>query len=449
VPADPARLTTGRGSIEKGSPVTRSTLAAARVLAVVVALGSAGLAWAAAPVAAQDDVCSALTLEELRGALGTTFGEGFGFEGYCSWDATAGDESITVSIILEAGTLAELREQAPGGRDVTIAGLPAYAVDEVFDDELRAAAAAVEQGEVADALYIETTDPDLAILDAAVALMELAAPRLADMSISVEPESETSQPPACSIFDEAEVSEIVGRPLVETEYSDVSCTWETGPEATSFASASLSYDTSDLSEVRMFYPGGEDRTVADVPGYLYTFEMEGSTSAALAVDLGVETATISVVSPDPSFDAASAATRMMETALQRGLVAGPEPSTGPGACAALGADEVAGALGLQVQLEVVDFGDSCSYFADEPEAGIDIVISIADPETIGFEADSLGAEPIDGIGDEAWWAAGYGTLFARAGDAAYSVFVGGSGGMTDESRADMARTLMGLLLAQR
>lgn len=432
--------------------MSRSPLSALRALAFGATMGLVFLLGAALPVAAQDEVCATLTLDELQTALGVPFEEGFGFEGYCSWEAETTGGRISVALILEAGSLEELRGQEPGGMEVSVGGVEGYAVQQELPAEeglpaTRAAAVAVASDAIADAIYVESTDPGVDVMAAALALMELAAPRLATLELPVGPVTEFDQPPACDIFEPGELAEILGQPLTETEYSQGSCAWESDADATVFASISLSYDIADLAELRAYFPGGQDMTVSDLPAYLYSFEMEDSSQAALALDLGPETATLSIISPDPAFDAPSVAVSLLELALERGLTSGPEPEPGPSACSYLSAEAMSQAVGTGMDLELEDIGGTCSYLGGSEEDSLDILVTPEDPEYVDFAAESVGAQEVEGVGDQAWWSADYGVLYAVEGDRAFSVFVAGSGDMDAEMREALARSIMQALLA--
>ena len=269
------------------------------------------------------------------------------------------------------------------------------------------------------------------------------------MEIAPAPLPESNQPDPCDLFEPAELSSLLGQHLTETRYSTVACAWESPADSPSIASVSLTYDLADLAEVRGWYPDGQDVTVGGEPGFMYTAQLPDSSQAALSVDLGAETATLSIISPDPSFDAAGAATNLFDTAIQRGLTPGPEPSPGPSPCSFLTSEEVSAAMGLDVQFEALDYDTACSYFGGEGDQGIDVLVSAEDADTVGFAAEAVGATAIEGMGDEAWWSPDLDTLYARKGDSAFSVFVSSGGAELSPDRAlELARGVMAALLAK-
>jgi hypothetical protein len=426
--------------------VTRRALARS-VAALLGAVLVPALMGAPSPAAAQDDVCAALTPAELESAVGMPFGEGAGFEGYCSWEAGNEEETTTVSVLLRIGSLAEMREQSPGGQDLEIAGRAAYVIEDDLGEDLQAAIVAVAFQPVADAVYVETSDMAVDVVGVAIDLMESAAPRVAGMELELDPDEPTSQPEACGIFESEELEAVLGEPLSERRYGDAVCAWESASPGTSFAAVSLTFDVLDLAQLREDFPGGTDATVAGLPGYLYTVELEDSSQASLSVDLGPESATISIVSPNPDFDAGAAATSLLTTALGRGIVIGAEQAETPSPCSWLTRDEAAAALGLEIESEVLDYGTACSYFAGREDAGVEILLSSLEPEEASISAEGVGAVPVPGVGDAAWWSADYATLYAQEGGRAFSVLVSG-GTLDPDERLAMARALIEALLAK-
>jgi hypothetical protein len=423
---------TGRTTTKRLAALLCVTLAHALVVAPV-------------PVAAQDDVCAALAPEELEAVVGVPFEEGSGFEGYCSWEAATAEGTIGISVLLQIGTLSEIREQSPDGQDLEVLGRAAYAVEEDLGLDLRGAVAAAAFQPVADAVYVEATDPTLDVLSIAIELLEVAGPRLAEMELVLEPDELTSQPEACSVFDPVELGSILGEPLTERRYGDAVCAWESASQSTSFAAVSLTFDVLDLPQLRADFPGGEDVVVGGLPGYLYTVELEDSSQASLSVDLGPDSATLSIVSPDPGFDAAAAASELIATALGRGIVVGEETVDAPSPCSWLTRDEAAQALGLELEQEVLDYGTACSYFAGQGEFPIEILLSALEVEEATVSAEGTAAEPVPDLGDAAWWSEEFATLYAYEGERAFSVLVSG-GSLDSAERLSLARSLTAALL---
>lgn len=108
--------------------------------------------------------------------------------------------------------------------------------------------------------------------------------------------------------------------------------------------------------------------------------------------------------------------------------------------------EVAAAVGLDVELAVQDMGIACSWDALTDDGYV--LVYAARQEPIAFEAilASLGAEEIEGPGEEDWWASSLASLFSRQGDLVLQVsYTSSEAPAEDELRARSIALMEALL----
>jgi hypothetical protein len=74
-----------------------------------------------------DPLCDTMTVEELDAATGLAFVTATPFDHGCSWDSDLAAEYYNVSIHLDQGDLAFIKEVWTGGRDLEVGGKPAWA----------------------------------------------------------------------------------------------------------------------------------------------------------------------------------------------------------------------------------------------------------------------------------------------------------------------------------
>jgi hypothetical protein len=414
-------------------------------LGLVLVLGLVGSAATQRTARAQDDdLCPMLAREEVSAALGVDIPDGLGLGDACEWQ-TVTDEGadVYVTLFVDDGPLDDAREIMPDGAELTIDGREAWVGSIAFEDT-RQGLAAVSRGSGTDWLFIETTASEVDALTAARALMELAQPRMARLAVASPSAALAGRPQPCRLFGADELSDRLGHEVAQSEDSDVVCAWESAAGQAP-ASVAVTYDPLGIDGVEAFLPGGRVVDVAGEPAYLYTYDTADSRQAALAVDLGETTITISVVTPDLDADAAGVVTELFEAALGRGLVVRPEPSREPdgGLCSRLTPEGASAALGLDAALEAQDFVTACLYTGD----GVEVYVEAMEVAAIDADAEAVGAEPVAGLGDAAWWSTELETLFGRQGELALAVAVATDAETEPEARLARARAIMEALLA--
>ncbi len=132
-----------------------------------------------APAMAQDfPFCAILSPQEVSAALGTDLAPTFGDDRHCNYAATT-DSFASLAVTNGGIPMASAKESYPDGKDVTVAGQPAYLSVEGYGDLLF-----IERGD-GDTLSFQMLGVDEGV-DPEVALMglgELAFPRLATLAI--------------------------------------------------------------------------------------------------------------------------------------------------------------------------------------------------------------------------------------------------------------------------
>lgn len=215
-------------------------------------------------------------------------------------------------------------------------------------------------------------------------------------------------------------------------------------------------------------PGAE---VIDVGGHP-AFSMSDPAMAVPSHVVGVETAdgllVLTVSVDDEAVDVAAVTAALAATAVARvesgvsSVAASPPPdgatsSSAPApSSAAIAAgsvcelatpEEIAAAVGLDVELTVQDLEIACSW---EALSGDEYVLMYAmRQEPIAFEAllSAVGAEEIDGPGEENWWAGDMASLFSRQGDLVLTVNYTSSTQPSEDDVKEKTLALMGALLA--
>jgi len=108
--------------------------------------------------------------------------------------------------------------------------------------------------------------------------------------------------------------------------------------------------------------------------------------------------------PTPEGPAASAA------------AASTSPAVGGSVCDLATPQEVAAAAGIDVELNVQDLEVACSWDALTDDGFVLVYATRQDPAVFDMVLQSLGAEEIDGPGEQDWWASSLASLFSRQGD---------------------------------
>jgi hypothetical protein len=423
-------------------PVLRAAGAVAALLA--------SFAVVATPAAAQDgDLCYALTLEELSAAAPATYAEPTGFPDNCSWQGTSSaGETVMVVIYSFPSALSDL-EPTVEATETTIAGYPALTgLDTTTDPP--GGAAGVEVGANVVLVLVSSSDPGVDLVGVATQLASAAAPRVAEAGPSdtepgTDPGTETGEsthPEPCTLFSAEELSEALGETLSPLGDSG-SCRWDSD----SGSSISVAFDRAGLTATESLFAGGEHITVAGQPAYQVDLTFGGFPTSQVSVDLGPDTIALLVSSSDATFDAATLAAQLMETAFTRGLQVLPEPEGVVTTCQLASPEEIAAAAGLDFDLTLTDYETFCTYEGGGANKHVIIQVASQTPATIGMAIEALGGTEIEGPGDQSWWLKDYGSLTSLQGDLALQITLLPDKQTPDAKLQEMAIAIMEVLLA--
>lgn len=426
----------------------RSLSRVALALALMGVLVSLGVVQ----VAGQDgeEPCGGLTTGDLTAALTGSYSFTGGASGVCGWEGTTEAGGALAVQLFETTdmTFQDLKDQAPGGSDTTIAGLPGYLATDATTDPPSSAAAVDLDGRIV-VVSVATNQSAVDMKAALTRLAETAVPRLieagpAEPETPAQPETATHGDP-CALFSADELAAILG--VAVTASGDAaSCTWVSDP-----SSVSVAYDQGDLTFFKSIFPDGQDITVGGQPAYQYGSEAGGFDQSTVSLDLGPETISIIVSSTDPAVDAAAVAVQLAEAALAGGLEVQAEPDTAPGfrVCKRLSPEELATAAGVDVELTLVDLEAACTFYGGAGRKQISIYLAKQDAASLDVAARDLGGTEVPDLGDRSWWSKDYKTLRTRQGDVGISVTLTLGKRFKDAQLLEMARGIMTALLAPK
>jgi hypothetical protein len=166
------------------------------------------------------DPCSLFSTDELSELMGATLSVFPDFES-CRWDSADGVKSVVVSFI--EGGLTTLKTVYPDGEDITVAGQPAYQIDQSFPG-MAGWQVDVDLGPDTMSLLVTSTDETLDAAAVAMGLVETAF----DSGLQVLPEPE-GVVTACQLATPEEIASAAGvdASLSVSDY-ETSCTYEGG-----------------------------------------------------------------------------------------------------------------------------------------------------------------------------------------------------------------------------
>jgi hypothetical protein len=201
-------------------------------------------------------------------------------------------------------------------------------------------------------------------------------------------------------------------------------------------------------------------TAMAVPTHIVGVETDGN---LLVLSVSVEDATVDV----PTLASALAATAISRLqpsaspapASPQPTGAAPSPegptasavaSTTPVAagsvCELATPEEIAAAAGIDVELNVQDIEIACSWDALSDDGYVLIYAARQEPAAFDAILASLGAEEIDGPGEQDWWASSLASLFSRQGDLLLQVSYTSSVAPTEEDVTATTVAIMEALL---
>jgi len=222
----------------------------------------------------EDGLCAALTIDELNALSPLQYDSSFSGMDGCTYQSASSQAGFyNVSLSIGSGTLEQWRQFFSGGVDLTVAGSPAYSADsqlfvELPDEEVLTVSPFVDE---------ETRPEGFDVLAYATQIAEIALPRVPDVerfdfgSFDSEP-FEQPQPieevDLCAALTLEELNALSPQPFDGVERQFSSCTYSSSDLASGFrvVSTSLNPD-STLETFAMFFPDGEELTVADHSAY--------------------------------------------------------------------------------------------------------------------------------------------------------------------------------------
>ncbi len=167
------------------------------------------------------DPCSLVSTDALSALMGTTLSPFPDVES-CRWDSADGGSSVSISFA--EGGLTTLRSVFPDGEDTTIAGQPAYQIDQGFPG-LAGWQVDVDLGPDTMSVLVTSTDE---ALDVATIARELAETAVSSGGVHVLPEPE-GVVAACQLATPEAIAVAAG---IDTELKvldlETSCTYEGG-----------------------------------------------------------------------------------------------------------------------------------------------------------------------------------------------------------------------------
>jgi hypothetical protein len=404
----------------------------------------ASLAVAGTPAAAQDgDLCFALTTDELAAAVPGTFDEpSGGFPGYCDWHGTSsGGQDVAVMMYSIPTSTTTIQE---GAVETSVAGYSGYTMLDTTTDP-PTGFVGLEVGDNFVMVGVATGDSAVDSVAAASELAGIAAGRVEAAPVDTEPGTEpgeSTHPDPCTLFTAEELTAALGEtvtPLGESR----SCRWDSA----SGSSISVAFDQAGLTATESLFSGGEHITVAGQPAYQVDLTFGGFPTSQVSVDLGPDTIALLVSSSDATFDAATLAAQLMETAFTRGLQVLPEPEGVVTTCQLASPEEIAAAAGLDFELTLTDYETFCTYEGGTGNKHVIIQVASQDAATVASAMTALGATEVAGPGDQSWWMADYGSLTTLQGDLALQVTLMPDKKMPEAKLQKAAIAVMETLLA--
>jgi hypothetical protein len=219
-------------------------------------------------------------------------------------------------------------------------------------------------------------------------------------------------------------------------------------------------------------PGAETIDIGGHPAFSATDPAAAAPTHVVGVETGGELLVLSVTAEDATIDLPGVTTALASAAIGRlqsndgpaptsprpsGAIPTVEasPPTGAASTAPVAAasvcdlatpEEVAAAAGVDVELNVQDLEIACSWDALSDDGYV--LIYAARQEPVAFDAilASLGAEEIEGPGEQDWWAPSLASLFSRQGDLVLQVSYSSSDAPAEEDLKATTIAIMEALL---
>jgi len=248
------------------------------------------------------DPCSLFTSEELSDLMGAPLEAFPDFES-CRWDSADGERSIVVSFI--EGGLTTLKTVYPDGEDMTVAGQPAYQIDQSFPGMV-AWQVDVDLGPDTMSLLVTSLDDTLDAASIATGLAESAFSN--GLQVLPEPEGVLT---ACQLATPEEIAAAAGVDVkLSVKDYEIQCTYDGGKGNKHIMIYVAMQDPSTFAMAIEGLGGTE----IDGPGERSWWMADYATLASLQGDLALQV----TVTPDKQTSEAKlqlVATAIMETLL--------------------------------------------------------------------------------------------------------------------------------------
>jgi len=211
-------------TVSTGDPAIDLLAAASQLAPIAVGRvaegGSSEPEAGGAPVGTHGDPCSLFSTDALSELMGTTLSVIPDVES-CRWDSADGASSVVVSFA--EGGLTTLKTMYPDGEDITVAGQPAYQIDQSFPG-LAAWQVDIDLGPDTMSLLVTSTDETMDVATIARELTETAFE--SGLQVLPEPEGVVA---ACQLATPEEIAAAAGidAKLTVLDY-ETACTYEGG-----------------------------------------------------------------------------------------------------------------------------------------------------------------------------------------------------------------------------
>lgn len=279
------------------------------------------------PSVSQEGMCGLASPEELSALSSLQYDTSQGFGDVCTYSTSSFDAYHSVTLSLDRGiALSDMTQWYPEGQETSVAGLPAFAVNDTLFVQ-------VEEGVLQVQAYLGEDDATMGLdpLSAAIQVAELFIPRLAqlpgDPLDDLDPD-DGSFPPTddvdvsgslCDLLTLEELNALASPQYADATGDSGTCTYSTAASDTSFSMVSTSLlPGTSLDELKSYFPEGEDLSVAGHDAY--------SAIEQLWVDVGddilVVTAMTFATSGDEDLDLAVYRKQIAEIVTGRLMAAG-------------------------------------------------------------------------------------------------------------------------------
>lgn len=228
------------------------------------------------PSVSQEGMCGLASPEELSALGPLVYDSSDGFAEICTYSYSSFEAYHSVTLSLDRGiALSDMTQWYPEGQDTSVAGLPAYAVNDTLFVQ-------AQEGVLQVQAYLGEDDAAAGLdpLSVAIQVAELFIPRLSQLPgdpLDGPDPDDGSFPPTddvdvsgslCDLLTLAELNALASPQYADATGDSGTCTYSSAASDTSFSmvSTSLLLGTS-LDELKSYFPEGEDLSVAGHDAY--------------------------------------------------------------------------------------------------------------------------------------------------------------------------------------